>query len=246
MVAIEGISFLDTREEDHSIYGISVGALAAIFKNVKVSGYSVGIQAGASELRIEAAMIRRNTTGLWQVRGHTTIINSTVLENETGIKGSSLLVSRNNISHNRTGIHIIFPPKAISHPPDPFWEGIIQHQVTILSNQIVENEIGILIGEGIPIDSYYSEGVVVVPDLLRIEGNRILNNQKYGVSFEGWQCLCTDEHTDEGYLRCLLVTGEIPSRILLPATEPNNEIEGNSKADLCPVDYPWPPNFKKP
>lgn len=246
MVVIKGLSFLNVREDKHPTYGIVAGALAVILKNVKISGYPVGIQSGVSELRIEEATIEHNGTGLWQVVGYATVIDSTVLDNETGIKGNSFTASRSNVTRNQVGIHIAFSPKAVSHGlPDPVWEGIIQHQVTILSNQIVENEIGILIGQGIPLDSYYPEGLVIVPDLLRIEGNRILKNRKYGVSLEGWQCLCTDERTNEDRLRCLILNGSVPSKILLPATEPKNEIQGSGRSDLCPPDYSWPPGFRK-
>jgi hypothetical protein len=246
LIVIEGLSVVSAAPEGRPSYGISMGALAAILKNVKISGYPVGIQSGASELYIKEITIERNRIGLWQVAGHATVVDSTVLDNETGIEGNSLLVSRSNISRNQVGIHVVFSPKAVSHGlPDPLWEGIIQHQVAILANQISENEIGILIGQAIPLDSYYPEGVVAVPDLLRIEENRILNNQKYGVSLEGWQCLCTDERPDEDRLSCLILHGSIPSKILLTTTEPNNEIQGNGKSDLCPPDYPWPPGFRK-
>lgn len=246
MVLIEGLSFLNIREERRPTYGISAGALAVILKDVKVSGYLVGIQSGVSKLRIEEATIEHNDIGLWQVGGHAMVVDSAIVDNETGIKGNSFTVSRSNVSRNQVGIHVSFPPKAVSHGlPDPLWEGIIQHQVTILSNQIVENEIGILIGQSIPLESYYPEGLVIVPDLLRIEENRILNNQKYGVSLEGWQCLCTEERTSEDRLGCLIVNGNVPSKILFLATEPSNEIRGSGKDYLCPPDYPWPSGFRK-
>ncbi|MEM1964433.1 MAG: right-handed parallel beta-helix repeat-containing protein [Thermofilaceae archaeon] len=246
MVLIEGLSFLNIREERRSTYGISAGALAVILKNIKISGYPVGIHSGVSELRIEEATIERNGVGLWQVAGYATVVDSAIVDNETGIEGHSFMVSRSSISHNRVGIHVAFPSKAVSRGlPDPLWEGIIQHKVAILSNQIAENEIGILIGQSTPLPSYYPEGLGIVPDLLRVEDNRILNNQKYGVSLEGWQCLCTDERTSEDRLSCLILNGSVPSKILLPATEPKNEIQGSGQSDLCPSDYPWPPGFRK-
>jgi len=93
-------------------------------------------------------------------------------------------------------------------------------QIEVRNSQIQGNGTGIMV--------FRADG-----DPLWLENNRILRNREWGVAIFRSPCV-ENPPSDLRFIWPIYIQGK------------NNEIQENGKGNLCPPDYNWPPNFRKP
>jgi len=228
-VWIEGLSIVGplsavVKEPPIIIEGITMkGQMQVVLQKLTVSGHSFGISIiGDPQAILQEVTLSRNVGGIL-IAGRTMsavqslIRNSTITENEIGIAGSDFVLEGSTITKNQ-GFGISISP----------W--LPQSATRILKSIIAENK------SGIWVNSWWRppppppwEPLPAGEPLVEIYLNRIVGNREYGVVIQTAEC--TGIRFESGPLR---MTGG------------GNEMRDNQKGDLCPADYPWPPNFKKP
>ncbi|MCL6642596.1 MAG: right-handed parallel beta-helix repeat-containing protein [Candidatus Bipolaricaulota bacterium] len=97
-------------------------------------------------------------------------------------------------------------------------------QPLIQSNRIMRNSLGVVLQ------------LQSSPTLL---GNQILSNSEYGIAL--YQQPCFDLSVSNPLIEAIAENLKFQGKVSGEA----NELSSNSKADLCPPDYPWPPGFRK-
>ncbi|MDW8111669.1 MAG: right-handed parallel beta-helix repeat-containing protein, partial [Candidatus Bipolaricaulota bacterium] len=153
--------------------------------------------------------------------GHVIILRSIIRENKLGIAHwfqedkEEFILYKSTLSENSILALQIF--SSYSHLP----KGSIGE---IVENEIVKN------GGGIYMAS------VASGSWIGISNNRIAYNADYGVAISHPEC---------PQLKSLFPL--LPEGLSAPIqiAGKQNEIRDNDKGDLCPLDYPWPPGFRK-
>ncbi|MCI2429356.1 right-handed parallel beta-helix repeat-containing protein [Candidatus Acetothermia bacterium] len=166
---------------------------------------------------LERVHLVRNLVGLIATGVEVLVRHSRILENISGLRGTSMTLIKNEIKENRSaGIQLL----ASDYNPD--------HLGLILENDVSKNAIGIFLAmPGLEERGYIAENFV------DIRGNRFVQNREYAIMVFDPRC-----PTPIGW-PFLSQSGGI--RVM----GAGNEFQSNVKGDLCPPDYPWPPGFRK-
>jgi hypothetical protein len=167
---------------------------------------------------LEEVSLAHNGGAVLALSTHLIIVRSNISENELGIMGDSIYLTHSTVRKNRFwGIDLHLPSSVFS----PQYLGALQN------NEISENGVGVILG-AIAEDAAGS--------WLRMDENKIVHNQEYGVMILKSVCPTSPPHPE-------LALGRESAFIRIFGG--NNELHDNLQGDLCPADYPWPPGFRK-
>lgn len=220
-------------------WGIYIAGWAqVVLKRTTISGYGFGLFVAAREGRKEfhfailkpqviilEANISHNLYGvaIASLVHPIQIWRTTITENEVGIFSGEFTLDGSIITKNRkAGIWVSLLP--------PSW--LERSIVRIENNLISENGVGVLLFSGLPLSPPPEPKPEDVKPLAVIPFNRIVGNLEYGLAIQTARCLALGQYEAES--APIQVEGW------------SNEMWDNGKGDLCPTDYPWPPNFKRP
>jgi hypothetical protein len=168
---------------------------------------------------LEEVSLAHNGGAVLALSTHLIIVRSNISENELGIMGDSIYLTHSTVRKNRVwGIVLSLSSSAYG----PQYLGALQN------NEISENGVGVILG-AIAEDAAGS--------WLRMDENKIVRNQEYGVMILKSVCPTSPPHPE-------LALGRESAFIRIFGG--NNELHDNLQGDLCPPDYPWPPGFRKP
>jgi len=190
-------------------------------------------------IEIEASRFIANHGGLdVNIGGRSSklvIRNNWFLSNTSGAgistgSGSTAEIHNNYFIGNRFGIHLA-----------GWEEGLIVIEGSVVSGNsdaglYVRSESRIEARNNLIEDNGWGVYVTNAKGILWFDGNRVLRNREWGVAL--WRFPCVENPPPQDprvlWLSQIFIQGE------------NNEIRDNGKGDLCPEDYNWPPNFRKP
>jgi hypothetical protein len=167
---------------------------------------------------LEEVSLAHNGGAVLALSTHLIIVRSNISENELGIMGDSIYLTHSTVRKNRVwGIVLSLSSSAYG----PQYLGALQN------NEISENGVGVILG-AIAEDAAGS--------WLRMDENKIVRNQEYGVMILKSVCPTSPPHPE-------LALGRESAFIRIFGG--NNELHDNLQGDLCPADYPWPAGFRK-
>jgi hypothetical protein len=167
---------------------------------------------------LEEVSLAHNGGAVLAFSTHLIIVRSNISENELGIMGDSIYLTHSTVRKNRVwGIVLSLSSSAYG----PQYLGALQN------NEISENGVGVILGA-------MSEDAA--GSWLRMDENKIVRNQEYGVMILKSVCPTSPPHPE-------LALGRESAFIRIFGG--NNELHDNLQGDLCPPDYPWPAGFRK-
>lgn len=216
--------------------GISIrGAAQVIANQVSVSKIDTGFELlGDVTALLSRVQLTSNGRGIWISGGSLVVEESIIESNGPGISvlDGSLKVMRSLLAKNSVAIEI-----------GGGWHG--GEVVELVENAIIGNTDGGLYMVLGPIPSLQEKlraanQPEIGPAVVQMRGNEIVGNSRYGIAL--LECLKGELHT--GFL-ALYMASRLINQSHIAFIEESNKIQGNSKADLCPPDYPWPPGFRK-
>jgi len=205
----------------------------------------VGGQSDMITVDIERSRFVANGVGLTaflggrEVTSKLTIRDTWFLNNGYGARlpvysGSTTEIRTSRFISNRRGLDLLGEQLGPLDEPEGFvlledsvFTDNIERGLYVLTPSRVEARNNIFQGNGTGILVLRADSVFL------LERNRIMNNREWGIALTRSPCV-ENPPTDPFFIHPIHIQGQ------------DNEIRDNARGDLCPEDYNWPPNFRKP
>jgi hypothetical protein len=173
----------------------------------------------APHLMLSEVELAHNAFGLFMMSSNLIIQRSTIRENLIGVLNVLLQKSGELTLYKSTLVSNLIAAVALSNRYQPQGIGYI------IGNEIVGNGGGIYLAASQP------------GSWVEIANNQISRNLDYGIAV--MQSVCPSD------FRPLLAPLMVSESAAIQILGRSNKLLDNSKGDLCPPDYPWPPGFRK-